>query len=130
MTGLVSVTIMARPRAALSVPSVTRNDGIASCVVSRPLTRPTSAPVPSPASAPTTQELSRMRHGERRAHMPDSASVEATERSICRPMMTNVMPTAMIDDERGLPADVEEIVDRQEPGRSEAEHHQQDAKAT
>ncbi len=29
--------------------------------------------------------------------MPDSASVEATDRSICREMITNVMPTAMIE---------------------------------
>ena len=55
MTGLVSVTIIANPRAALSVPSVTRNEGMASRVVSTPLMSPTTAPVLRPASAPTNQ---------------------------------------------------------------------------
>ena len=57
MTGLVLVTISASPRAALSVPSVTRKDGIASCMVSTPLISPISAPVPRPATAPTNQLL-------------------------------------------------------------------------
>ena len=31
------------------------------------------------------------------AHIPDNASVEATDRSICLAMMTKVMPIAMIE---------------------------------
>ena len=96
MTGLVLVTISARPRAPLNVPNVTRKDGISSRVVKTPLISPISAPVPSPASAPTTQLLATKAMASD-ALMPESASVEATDRSICLDMMTNVMPTAMIE---------------------------------
>ena len=96
MTGFVSVTIIARPRAALSVPSVTRNEGMASRVVSVPLMRPTSAPVPRPANAPTNQKLARCAMASAAA-MPESARVDATERSICPAMITKVMPIAAID---------------------------------
>ena len=57
MTGLVLVIIIANPRATLSVPRVTRNDGIESRVATTPLMRPTIAPVARPAAAPTIQPL-------------------------------------------------------------------------
>ncbi|MGY4496211.1 hypothetical protein ACVWYH_000138 [Bradyrhizobium sp. GM24.11] len=81
ITGLVLVTIIASPRAMLSEPSVTRKDGIDSCVVRMPLSSPTRAPVPSPATAPTIQLLLIWLIA-RAAAMPDSANVEATDRSI------------------------------------------------
>ena len=96
IAGLVLVTINASPRAALNVPSVTRNDGIDNRVVRRPLTSPTSAPVPMPATAPTTQ-LSATCDIASAADMPDSASVDPTERSICLAMMTKVIPVAIIE---------------------------------
>ncbi len=96
ITGLVLVTMRASPRAALSVPSVTRNEGIANRVVRRPLTRPTRAPVPIPAAAPTSQLFATCAMA-RPAAIPDSARFEPTERSICRAMITKVIPIAMID---------------------------------
>ncbi|MGY4314899.1 hypothetical protein ACVWW1_004226 [Bradyrhizobium sp. JR3.5] len=65
----------------LSEPSVTRKDGIESCVVRMPLSSPTSAPVPSPAIAPTIQLLLIWLMASAAA-MPDSANVDATDRSI------------------------------------------------
>ncbi len=98
---------------------------MASRVVSAPLMRPTNAPVPRPASAPTNQKLARCDIASAAA-MPESASVEATDK----------VDLARDDDERHadrddrherrLPADVEKIVDRQEPWRSEAEDDEQD----
>ena len=65
-------------------------------VVSRPLINPTRAPVPRPATAPTTQLLATCAIASAAA-IPDSASVDPTERSICLAMMTNVIPVAMIE---------------------------------
>ena len=96
ITGLVLVTINASPRAALKVPSVTRNEGIASRMVRRPLINPTKAPVPRPAAAPMSQLLATCAIASAAA-IPDSARVDPTERSICLAMMTNVIPIAMIE---------------------------------
>ena len=65
-------------------------------VVTKPLIAPTIAPVPMPAIAPRIQ-LSLICDIASAADMPDKASADPTERSICRAMITNVMPIAMID---------------------------------
>jgi hypothetical protein len=65
-------------------------------VVTTPLIAPTIAPVPMPAIAPMIQ-LSPTCAMASAADMPDSASVDPTDRSICRAMITKVMPIATID---------------------------------
>ena len=102
---------MARLRAALSVPSVTRNEEIESRVVSVPLMRPTSAPVAIPASAPTNQKLAD----------PDGVGRRHARK---RQRRCNRQVNLARDDHEGhadrddrhhrrLPADVQKIVDRQ-----------------
>ena len=53
--GAEAVIHMAMPLAMPSMPRVTRNDGIPTRVVSRPLISPTKAPTSSPAKAPATK---------------------------------------------------------------------------
>ena len=52
--------------------------------------------MPIPAEAPTSQLLATCAMANPAA-MPDSARFEPTERSICRAMITKVIPIAMID---------------------------------
>ena len=125
MTGLVLVTINASPRAALNVPSVTRNDGMLSRVVRTPLISPTSGAGADARDRADDPVVGDMRHRERRA-MPDSASVDPTDRSICRAMMTKVMPIAMIETSAVCRPMLRKLSMRQKPGRGEAEDDQQD----
>ena len=94
-TGRVPVIVSATPERIDSIPSVTRKDGIRSQVTSNPEKAPTTPPKasvkriagiqPNPAwsiSAPI---------------MPDRLAIDPTERSISAEMITNVMPTAMIE---------------------------------
>ena len=77
----------------LIMPSVTRNEGMRTFVVSRPLTRPTRRPT---ARAPHGDDEVRLaqQHGHDQA---ESATIEPMDRSISPAESTKVMPKAMIE---------------------------------
>ena len=80
--------------------------------------------MPRPASAPTNQKLARC-DGERRCHARQSEGGRDGQVNLTG---DDHESHADGDDrhERGLPANVQEVVDRQEPGRSEAKDDEKD----
>jgi hypothetical protein len=92
--GSVFVTHIAVPWATPSIPSVTRNDGIAKTATSAPLTEPTTSPVTRPTTIPATIPWSWIVIAVVTDARP---AVAPTERSICAAPITNVIATAMIE---------------------------------
>ena len=89
------MTSSATPRTAASVPSVAMKSGTFRRVMTKPLKAPTANPAASPSSTasgsgqPQWANATPMR-------LPDSAAVDATDRSMPAETMTMVWPTARI----------------------------------
>ena len=93
-TGSVPVTVSARPEKTLSMPRVTRKDGIFTRVTRTPFTAPIMAPMASTSTG--TKRVGTPRSSSRAATMPDQLATEPTDRSISAQTITKVMPTAMM----------------------------------
>src|SRR5918998_6950378 len=94
-TGRPSVMSSAIPGTATKVPSVAMKSGTSSFVMTNPLKAPTATPAASPTSSDAGSGHAQCAYATP-ITLPESAAVEATERSMPRETITRVCPTARI----------------------------------
>ncbi len=95
MTVLSSPSSRAKPRTAVSVPSVTMKGGSLKPAIRPPLIAPQTRPVTSPAGRPSQPSQSEPGSLETTsATIAAAARIEPTERSMPEVRMTKVMPAA------------------------------------